>query len=145
MVLRAQLSDWERFRKFQRKVRRYYQHRSFSDLDEKVRERRRRHQLEGDVCQRFDPGQQSGLENWVEFRDYHLHYHERLEKKRDGLKEELDVAGKGVEGTENDEDDRTAIQEILKATKRQLERHKNLLQWIEQERLVMVSMHRPSD
>lgn len=36
VVLRAQLLDWERFRAFQRKIRRYYQHLPRSDFQEKI-------------------------------------------------------------------------------------------------------------
>ncbi|KAF2453501.1 hypothetical protein BDY21DRAFT_367029 [Lineolata rhizophorae] len=77
VVLRAQLSDWERFR------------------------------------------QQSRLENWVEFQNYHIHIHERLEKEIDDLKRELNVSRK--EG-----------------------RHKNLLRWIEWERMTMDAVRPPS-
>jgi hypothetical protein len=138
-VLRAQLSDWERFRGFQRKIRQYYRHKSFSDFEEKVRERRRRHQLGGDVRLRFNSGQQSRLENWIEFQNYHLHIHEGLEKERDDLKEELDVARKKVE-----DEDAADLEQMLEAAEQLLRRHKNLLRWVEQERMVIDAVHLPS-
>jgi len=138
-VLCAQLSDWERFRVFQRKTRQYYRHNPFSDLEKKVRERRRRHQLGGDVRLRFNFGQQSRLENWIEFQNYHLHIHEGLEKERDDLKEELDVARKKVEGA-----DAADLEQMLEAAEWRLGRHKNLLWWVEQERMVIDAVHPPS-
>lgn len=138
-MLRAQLSDWERFRGFQRKIRQYYRHKSFSDFEGKVRERRRRHQLGGDVRLRFNQGQQSRLENWIEFQNYHLHIHEGLEKERDDLKEELDVARKKVE-----DEDAADLEQMLEAAEQQLRRHKNLLRWVEQERMVIDAVYPPS-
>ena len=138
-MLRAQLSGWEQFRGFQRKIRQYYRYKPFSDFEEKVRERRRRHQLGGDVRLRSDSGQQSRLDNWIEFQNYHLHIYEGLEKERDDLKEELNVAQKKVEGA-----DAADLEQMLEAAERRLGQHKNLLRWIEQERMVMDAVHPPS-
>ena len=102
----------------------------------------------GDVHLRSDSGQQSRLENWIEFQNYHLHTHEGLEKERDDLKEELDVARKKVEGADAVDLECAAenvdCQQMLEAAERQLGQHKNLLQCIEQERMVMDAVHPPS-
>lgn len=135
VVLRAQLSDWKRFRRFQNEVRRYYRHRNFSDFVNQVRERRRRHELGGSVCLRLDL-QQSRLATWIEFQNWHLQRLEGFEKKRDKLRKELDE----VQGEVKD----TGATEVAEACEQELEyaewvlkRHNTLLHWIEQERLVI--------
>ena len=148
MVLRAQLSDWEQFRRSQKNTRQQYRHKPFSDFEEKVRERRRRHQLGGNVRLQSDLGQQSRLENWTEFQNYHLQNHERLEKKRDDRKEALDIARKKAEGADAAGVECAAegldFQYMLETAERKLGYHKNLLRWIEQERMVMDAVQPPS-
>src|SRR5438045_9017631 len=58
-VLRAQLSGWQKFRAFQRRIRAYYRNKSFSVFVDKVRERRRRHKVDGDVRLLFTLEQQA--------------------------------------------------------------------------------------
>lgn len=135
VVLRAQLSDWKRFRGFQKKVRRYYRHRNFSEFVDQVRERRRRHRLGGNVCLRLDLNQ-SQMETWIEFQDWHLQRLEGFEKHRDKLRKELD----DVQGEVKD----TGAREVAEACEQELEyaeltlkRHNTLLHWIEQERLAI--------
>lgn len=141
VVLRAQLLDWQKFRAFQGRVRRYYRQRPFNAFVDKVCERQRRHKVGGDVHLQFDVEQQSRLENWMEFQDYHLQLHHGLEKKRDELKKKLDDARKEAEGTGTSRFDRAAeaYQQNLEYSERKLPRHKTLLQWIEQERIAMES------
>lgn len=104
--------------------------------------------MEGDVHVRPNPEQQNRLENWVEFQDYQLRIHEALDKERDNVKKDWDVARRKAEGAENededteDEDVDADFQYMLDVAERKLDQHKNLLLWIEQERLVMVAMHR---
>lgn len=105
-------------------------------MDE-VRERRRRHKLDGHVRLRLDPEQQSPLENWVEYQNYHLNRLEQNEKKRDKLKKKLDEAYKNATDTFTEDSAPAAFRHLLKATERDLERQKVLLQWIEQERQAM--------
>lgn len=134
-MLRAQLSDWKRFCGFQKEVRRYYRHRNFSEFVDQVRERRRRHGIGGNVCLRLDLDQ-TRLETWIEFQDWHLQHLEGFEKHRDKLKKELgDARGKAED---------TGATEIAEACEQELEyaewvlkRHNTLLHWIEQERLTM--------
>ena len=133
VVLRAQLSDWKRFRGFQKEVRRYYRHRNFGEFVDQVRERRRRHGLGGNVCLRLDL-KQSRLETWIEFQDWHLQRLKGFEKHRDKLRKELD----DVQGEVKD----TGATEVAEACEQELEhaewvlkRHNTLLHWIEQERL----------
>ena len=135
VVLRAQLSDWKRFRGFQKEVRQYYRHRNFSEFVDQVRERRRRHGLGGNVCLRLDL-KQSRLETWIEFQDWHLQRLEGFEKHRDKLRKELDDAQgevKDIGATEVTE----ACEQELEYAEWVLKRHNTLLHWIEQERLAI--------
>lgn len=141
MVLRAQLSDWRKFRVFQRKIRAYYRNNSFSSFVDEVRERRRRHGVGGDVCLLLSPEQQGRLENWMEFQNYHLKRLEGFGKKRDKLKKELDDARNKAEVSEHAVEDAEAVRQELENAERDLERHKVLLQWIEQERQTMDTGH----
>ncbi len=141
MVLRAQLSDWRKFRVFQRKIRAYYQNTSFSSFVNEVRERRRRHEVDGDVRLLLSPEQQSRLENWMEFQNYHLKRLEGFAKKRDKLKKELDDARRKAEVSEHAAEDAEAVRQQLENAKRDLERHKVVLQWIEQKRQTMDTGH----
>ncbi|KAI9781670.1 MAG: hypothetical protein M1816_002227 [Peltula sp. TS41687] len=146
VVLRAQLSDWRKFRYFQRRIRAYYRNQSFSSFVDKVRERRKRHGVGGVVRLLLDPKQQSPLENWMEFQNYHLQRLENFEKERDKLRKELDEkelddAWKKVEVTERAAWDAETVRRLLKTTERDVERHKVLLQWIEQERQTMDTGH----
>ena len=144
-MLCAQLSDWKKFRKFQGKIRRYYlQQKTFSHFEDQVRERRRRHKVEGDVRLRPEPGQQSQLESWVEFQDYHLQRHEGIKKDIDNLKTKLDGARKEIEyadaaGLERAALDAKIYQGRLEYAERRLGRHEILLRWIERERILMDS------
>ncbi|KAF2461047.1 hypothetical protein BDY21DRAFT_137726 [Lineolata rhizophorae] len=82
VFLRAQLSDCLGFRRFQEATRRYYREhktKAFREF-EHVCERRRQFGPGEDVHLRPEPGQQSRLENWVEFQNYHLHIHEEMEQ-----------------------------------------------------------------
>ena len=144
VVLRAQLSDWKRFRKFQERNRRHYsQKKTLGDFEDKVRERRRRHKVEGDICLRSEPGQQSRLENWIEFQDYHLQCHEKIEESIDELKTKLDKARKESEDADAARDAQI-YEERLESAKGRLEQHKVLLRWIEQERMVLDAEHAKS-
>lgn len=148
LVLRAQLSDWEQFRRSQKKIRQHYRHKAFSDFEEEVRQRRQRHQLGGNIRLRSDPGQQSRLENWTEFQDYHLQNLERLEKQIDGRKEALDVAQMKAQCADAAADEFAAespdFQYMLETAERKLKYDQNLLRWIEQERIVMDAVRPPS-
>ena len=136
VVLCAQLSDWRKFREYQQRVRHFYENKGLSDYMDRVRERRRRHKLHGDVDFRRDLDQQSRLENWIEFQDYHLRRLEQLDQKRDEWSGKLD-AGRAIHAAENTE----VIQQNLGLAEHNLKRHKVLLQWIEQERRVIHRVH----
>jgi hypothetical protein len=144
VILRAQLSDWQKFRAFQRRVRRSYQQRPFTEFVDKVCERQRKHKVEEDFHLQLNVKQQSRLENWIEFQDYHLHLHEGLVKKRHEVKKKLDDAWKEAEGTGTSGFDRAikAYQQNLEYAERKLQRHETLLQWIKQERTAMDSRYR---
>ena len=77
-----QLRAWRRFRDYQKRVRRYFIERNrFPEYPQRIRDRRQRHGLEGDVelLEEFD--KQSKLQNWVEYQDSQYQTLEKLEKK----------------------------------------------------------------
>lgn len=80
MVLRAQLSDWQKFRMSQRRSRGRYHNKSFSNFVDKARELRLRHKVGGDAHLLMELEQQNRLETWMEFQNYHLENLERFEK-----------------------------------------------------------------
>lgn len=141
VVLTAQLSDWEDFRKYQRDIRRHCLHRkTFGDFEEKVRDRRRRHGLEGDASLHPELEKQSQLHNWIEFQNYHLHLHERYEKDLKGKTEELDTAREKLETSRLKDPTVVGFFEMgVKDHRNKLEKHKKMLLWIEQQRKAMAT------
>ncbi|KAL9042523.1 MAG: hypothetical protein Q9214_003750 [Letrouitia sp. 1 TL-2023] len=144
VILCAQRSDWRKFRASRTRVRSRYQDELFSTYVNEVCERRRRHELDDNVHLLLDSRQQSQQENWIEFQDYHLKHHERLEKKRTGLKKDLDetrriASNADIEGSERAAQNENAIQGRLEYTERTLRWHEVLLGWVEQQRLTMDS------
>ena len=138
VVLRAQLSDWQKFRVFQRRVRQYYQQTSFGAFVNKACKRRGKHNLRGDIRLRFDVNQQGRVENWMEFQDYHLQLHEALEKEREDLRRSYGMSKEG-ENIDSRGFDRAAkaYQQRLEYAEWKLQQHETLLQWTEQERVAM--------
>ncbi|OCK99984.1 uncharacterized protein K441DRAFT_652280 [Cenococcum geophilum 1.58] len=141
VVLTAQLSDWEDFRKYQRDIRRHCLHRkTFGDFEEKVRDRRRRHGLEGDASLHPELEKQSQLHNWIEFQNYHLHLHERYGKDLKGKTEELDTAREKLETSRLKDPTVVGFFEMgVKDHRNKLEKHKKMLLWIEQQRKAMAT------
>lgn len=141
VVLTAQLSDWEDFRKYQRDIRRHYLHwKTFGDFEEKVRDRRRRHGLEGDAFLHPELEKQSQLHNWIEFQNYHLQLHERYEKDLKGKTEELDAAREKLETSRLEDPTVVDFFEMgVKNHRNKLEEHKKMLLWIEQQRKAMAT------
>jgi len=134
VVLCAQRSDWRNFRAFQVRVRGRYRKEQFSVFVDEVWERRRRYGLGDGVHLLVDLQRQGQQENWIEFQNYHLKRHKRLEKKRDGLKKAGDAAtidsGRAAENEE-------AMQRHLDYAERTLRWHEVFLGWTEQQRLAM--------
>ena len=143
MVLCSQLSDWEKFREYQGGVRLYYSQRnSLPDFQDKVRDRRRRHRLESDVCLRPDPEQQTQLENWIEFQNYHLHidegFHEYVKDRRgklDAARKKLETGTSGPTGAEDVE----IFSKKVQYFEAKLRKHQILLRWIEQKRVAFAA------
>ena len=109
---------------------------------DKVRERRRAHGLDDNVCLLLNPQQQSQQQNWIEFQDYHLKLHELQKKKLDGLQKDLNNALKEVgdtdmKGSEQAAQQEEAIHQSLEYAERTLRWHEVILCWIEQRRLAM--------
>ncbi|KAL8941535.1 MAG: hypothetical protein Q9211_001782 [Gyalolechia sp. 1 TL-2023] len=90
-VFFSQLERWKRFRQFQQENRRYFvfHHNRFPEFQQQVRERRRRHGLDGDVQMLEEQGKQSKLDEWMEYQDYELRVYDRLEKKFKETQEKL--------------------------------------------------------
>lgn len=92
-----------------------------------VRERRRRHNLTGDVCR---------LETWVEFQNYHLHMQEQLEGRVQVEAENLRAAeAEGVAASVEAYTVRSAS-----ATRKARSHEELLLPWVEQRRIEMVAV-----
>ena len=142
VVLRTQLSDWQKFRVSQSAARRGVPKKSFSQYVDEVCKRRERHEVGGNIRLRSDMAQQSRLEHWIEFQNYHLRKLERFEKMRDKREKELDNAWRKAGAMDNAfskclPDDAKTLRQLLKVDNRDLERHKVLLLWIEQQRQAM--------
>ncbi|KAL8896160.1 MAG: hypothetical protein Q9207_007847 [Kuettlingeria erythrocarpa] len=140
-VLSQQRRGWERFRDWQARVRRCYDQRGpFSTYQDKVRDRRQQYQLPGDASVLADQEQQNRLQQWIEFQYYHLGVHEGQEKTLQDEQEGLRLA---QENTNRDIADQT--EEIRVCHHRigvqveKMDRHNNMLRWIEQQRLAMVA------
>lgn len=131
--------EWKKFRKIQAIVR--CQPRTFNNYVEKVRERRQRHRLGGDVRLLLDREQQSRLDDWIEFQNRHLIRLELLEKERIMFKQELDdLKLAGDRNTTRPKFGPTyaeALVQRLDETDLDLKAHHVLLHWIEQQRLAM--------
>ena len=143
-VLCAQREDWYRFRSFQEKNRRYYKQR-FARFTNAVRERRMRHHLSEAVGPRSNPEDQTRVETWVEFQDYHLHAHEDFEGKVEGESQRLHAVTENLQSLVGSELELAArCQEAysvrLASAIQKVELHKkHLLPWIERQRIQMVA------
>ncbi|QPG95331.1 hypothetical protein C2857_000165 [Epichloe festucae Fl1] len=131
MVLRAQLSNWRAFRASQRNIRRGFRDNSFSKFVDAVRDRLQKHGINEQVNLGLDLEKQTHLQTWIEYLHHNLKRMEQFEKRRDRLKKELS-------GTIKAEDMKTVLDE-LGIAERDLERHKVLLIWVEEERRTMAA------
>ena len=143
-VLSTQREDWRNFRSFQEKTRRYYIQR-FDRFIEAARERRRRHRLVPEVRFNPNPNEQTRVETWVEFQNYHLHYQEGLEKRVEVESQGLRTAERNLEGAVDHEldhaiHDKNAYSYRLATATQKMKLHeKHILPWIEQQRINMVA------
>ena len=144
-ILHNQWRDWTKFRNFQKRVRRDYLHRRpFTDFVSVVNERRQRHHLEGNACLHLDPKQQSRIETWVEFQNYHLHIHENLEKKVLVEEEGMETTRKKLDDPDQSEaawatrNFETYKLRVASAKSRAREHGEILLPWIEQHRIALL-------
>jgi len=137
VVLTAQLSDWRKSCDFQKRNRRYYVAQgTFPKFVDRVHDRRRRHGLERGVCLLPDPEQQSRLQNWIEFQNYHLNLYEDEERKTKDKRDKLDAARKRL-GTSGEA--MGILEGRVKHGESKLEGHRKMLGWIEQQRKEMVA------
>lgn len=137
LVLSTQLEDWKAFCDYQKSIRRYYStQKSFPRFQERVRNGRRRHRLEGDVCLHADP-EQSGLENWMEFQNFHLEIHDGYEtdikvnrEKADAERNRVETGASGLTDGEVLEH----LQPTAMVSESRLQRPDKLLRLIKQQR-----------
>ncbi|KAL9003069.1 MAG: hypothetical protein Q9188_004036 [Gyalolechia gomerana] len=143
-VLCSQLRDWQIFRNFQAKNRRYIlQRNTFAAFQDNVSDRRRRHKLEGDASLHPDPEQQRPLDDWIEYHDYHLMIREGLEQT---IKSDEEMLASVQEEADGIRTPGSKMSHHLKVFPYRIDRHtckkkqhEGLLQWIEQQRLAMVA------
>ena len=155
------MQDWKEFRYGQRRVRQHYLRRpekNFSDYEKKVRDRLQRHGSEGDLCFCLKLEEQSRPQSWIEFQDFHLQKLENLEKKLKDGKEELNAAWVQAANPADlryfwtPEQEYESLPEMngppirvyviesnVNFRERELKRHEIILQWIEQQRVAMVT------
>lgn len=146
VVLCAQASDYREFLADQLHTRRRFRNKCFSKFEEEVRARRQKYGLCVDVHLLPDSRQQSRLQNWVEFQNYHLKKLERLETEQDESRQKLDDARRLASGRispapERAGDDVEALEYFLDRIAWSIEQRKVLLDWIEEWRQVMDSGH----
>ena len=144
-MLCAQREDWYRFRNFQKKNRHYFVKR-LAQFTNVVRERRQRHHLLEDVRLCSNPKEQTRVETWVEFQDYHLHAHEDLEKKAEVESQNLHAAIENLQRVVDSKLElaarcKEAYSVRLASAIQRAELHKkHLLPWIEQQRIEMATV-----
>ena len=145
-VLCTQLQDWRNFRSYQERHRRYYIRRfDFDRYLEIARERRRRHRLVPEVRFHRNPKEQTRLETWVEFQNYHLHYQEEFEKRVEVETQGLRTAERDLKGAVEHKLDRARSEKsaysyrLARATEKMELHKKHILPWIEQQRIDMVA------
>ena len=155
VVLMAQLNDWERFRRYQQRIRPWMS-RNLAAYKQKIFDRRRKHGFEGDVSSHLalqsDPKQQGQMENWIEFQYNHLCKHESMEAGVQEIVEEIDdrrrqvreVAGLQTKIAQEYRLGLEIRENWLETLKRRLGSHAELLRWIEEQRLAMVKEHTTS-
>lgn len=146
VVLRAQLRDYQEFLASQRDTRRRFGKKWFSRFEDAVRERRQRHGLRGDVHLLLDPRQQSRLQNWVEFQNYHLKALEGFTAEQDKVQQQLDDARKQAGDGSTPVTRRVGpsiggLEYTLVYFRRMIERRNVLLDWIERQRQAMDAGH----
>ncbi|KAI4226693.1 MAG: hypothetical protein LQ349_006834 [Xanthoria aureola] len=109
-VFCAQWDDWQRFRSFQERNRHYYKQRGgFARFMTAVRERRRRHHLSEDVRLNCHREQQTPLETWLEFQNYHVHTHEEFGRRAQIEAANLRTAQVTLDGATASEAERAAL------------------------------------
>lgn len=137
VVLTAQLSNWTKSHEFQKRSRQYYvPRRAFPMFIDGVCNRRRRHELEEYVYLLPDPEQQSWLQNWIDFQNYHLNLHEDEERNTKNEKDKLEAARWRL-GTSGEK--MSILGGRVKYGESKLEEHSKMLRWIDQQRKEMVA------
>ena len=127
VVLCAQASDYREFLAQQRKTR--FRTNNFDTFVDEVRKRRIKYGLHDEICLLQDPKQNTRLQNWIEFQDYHLTILERMEREQNESRQQADHAGEHAGRWED----------ILERIGRNIAQHRVLLDWIEQWRQIMDS------
>lgn len=98
LVFSAQLDQWKSFRNQQQHLRQYYVPRNrFHEFLEIVRDRRRKHGLDGDLQLHEEVAEQSPLDDWMEYQNCKLWQYEGLEQKLNDARERLASGRKALE------------------------------------------------
>jgi hypothetical protein len=129
--LNSQLHEWREFRQYQAWERQRYGPRKFHRYVERLHECLQEHQIGCDadaVNLRLDAREQGPFDNWIEYQYRQLVCLRIFERKRDQA-----AAAEELKGPQQLPGDITR----LELATRNLERHKLLLPWIQQERRAM--------
>ena len=124
-------------------MRRKYGQQHFDKYLERVRERRQKHNLNGEVRFLWEPKQQDQVQTWMEFQNYHICGLEILENELGETMQHL-IKGreKAAAGTGHNDfavQNVTNLEVRLGVDHRYVEKHMVLLRWIEQIRKEMVT------
>jgi hypothetical protein len=146
VVLKAQLSDWQKFHAFQARMRRNYRYELFVQYIDKLHDLRRTYNIDGEVTLRSDITQQSSLVNWIEFQYYHLTIHEGYKRERDNTRRRRDDARRQAINTTSAGFNRVAeaYERRLQYSEHQLQSHEILLHWIEQKQSELIVERHPT-
>ncbi|KAK2738632.1 hypothetical protein FQN57_006950 [Myotisia sp. PD_48] len=84
LLFTTQLNEWNKFQSFQQKIRQYHLARdSFPIHQQRIHDRRVRHGLHGTPSIHHDKDQQSKLDTWMEYQDYHYQVLEKVQTQLD--------------------------------------------------------------
>lgn len=93
LLFTGQLNEWKGFRLWQDKIRQHYIPRNrFSEYQRVLNESRQKHNLEGNAKLNPKRIEQSALDDWMEYHNYHLISFETLEVAFKNAEEVLDAA-----------------------------------------------------
>lgn len=143
VVLRAQLHDWRNFRVFQSSARHRRRNGGSNQVGNRASGRLSRCELGVNADLRPVLKEPIWLDDWEDFQKYQHHRLGRFAAKLDKLEKELNETrrrpgDRSDQAAEYVSQEADVVQHLFEVAQQDLERHKILLQWIEQERHAMV-------